>query len=89
MHRVRIKICGVTRVEDALAAARAGVDAIGLVFYPDSSRVVTMDQARAISRALPPFVARAALFLDASEDEVRHVIETLRPDVDCLFRQEQ
>lgn len=81
VNRVRVKICGITRAEDGIAAAYAGADAIGLVFYPESARAVTPDQALAISRVLPPFVARVALFLDASDDEVAHVVETLRPDL--------
>ena len=81
MNRVRVKICGITRVEDGLAAARLGADAIGFVFHPESARAVTPDQALEISRRLPPFVARVALFLDASDDEVAHVVATLRPDL--------
>lgn len=65
MHRTRIKICGVCRVEDAVAAARAGADAIGLVFHPASPRNVTYEQARAIITALPPFVTPVGLFVDA------------------------
>ncbi|MES1925080.1 phosphoribosylanthranilate isomerase [Salinisphaera sp. T31B1] len=80
MQRVRVKICGVTRPEDGLAAARAGADAVGLVFYPASSRAVSIEQARDIAAALPPFVARVALFLDASADEVTRVVEALRLD---------
>lgn len=81
MNRVRVKICGVTRPEDAIAAAMAGADAIGLVFYAHSARAVTPDLADEISRALPPFVARVALFLEPSAQEVEQVIENLRPDV--------
>ena len=54
--QTRIKICGITRIEDGLAAARLGADAIGLVFYEATPRYVTVDQARAIAQALPPFV---------------------------------
>lgn len=69
-----VKICGVTRVEDALAAARAGAHAIGLVFYRPSPRHVTPEAARAIVQALPPFVTAVGLFVDASADEVREAI---------------
>lgn len=67
----RIKICGITRVEDGLAAAHLGVDAIGLVFYAESPRAVTFAQARAIVDALPPFVNVVGLFVNAEADFVR------------------
>jgi len=70
-NRTRIKVCGFTGVDDALAAAEAGVDAIGLVFYPPSPRHVTPEQAAAIVRALPPFVTSVALFVDADPAMVR------------------
>jgi phosphoribosylanthranilate isomerase len=66
-----VKICGVTRIEDALAAASFGAHAIGLVFYRPSPRYVEPDAAARIVRALPPFVTPVALFVDAAEDEVR------------------
>ncbi|NVL43766.1 N-(5'-phosphoribosyl)anthranilate isomerase, partial [Pseudomonas syringae pv. actinidiae] len=66
MSAVRSKICGITRIEDALAAAEAGADAIGLVFYPKSPRAVTVLQARAIIAALPPFITTVGLFVNAS-----------------------
>ncbi len=69
-QRTRIKVCGFTRVDDALAAVAAGVDAIGLVFYPPSPRNVSVEQATEIVRALPPFVTSVALFVDASRDTV-------------------
>lgn len=81
MKRVRIKICGLCCAVDAKAAADAGADAIGLVFYQPSSRAVALDRALEISAALPPFVARVALFLDAQAAEVAAVCERLRPDV--------
>lgn len=69
-----VKICGVSRIEDALAAARSGAHAIGLVFHRPSSRYVTPAQARDIIRALPPFVTAVGLFVDASEAEIRQTI---------------
>lgn len=71
----RIKICGITRVEDALAAARAGADAIGLVFHAASPRAVSIEQARAIVKALPPFVTTVGLFVDAAEETIRSVLD--------------
>lgn len=65
-----VKICGVTRIEDALTAARCGAHAIGLVFYRRSPRYVEPDAAAAIVRALPPFVTPVGLFVDAAPDEV-------------------
>lgn len=77
----RIKCCGMTRVEDALLAARLGADAIGLVFSGRSRRQVTLDEARAIARALPPFVTTVALFMDDEADLVGRVIDGLQPDL--------
>ncbi|HIZ50361.1 MAG TPA: phosphoribosylanthranilate isomerase [Candidatus Pseudomonas excrementavium] len=71
----RIKICGITRVEDALAAARAGADAIGLVFHAASPRAVSIEQARTIVKALPPFVTTVGLFVDAAEETIRSVLD--------------
>jgi phosphoribosylanthranilate isomerase len=78
--RVRVKICGITRREDALAAARAGADAIGLVFYPPSPRCLSLAQARALRNALPPFVTVIALFVNPARDEVERVQAEVRPD---------
>ena len=69
-----VKICGITRVDDALAAAHCGAHAIGLVFFPRSPRHVEAQQAAAIVRALPPFVTAVGLFVDATADEVRSAI---------------
>jgi phosphoribosylanthranilate isomerase len=77
----RIKCCGMTRVEDALLAARLGADAIGLVFTARSRRQVSLEQARTIRRALPPFVASVALFMDDEAALVEEVIAMVRPDL--------
>lgn len=77
----RVKICGITRIEDGLAAAHAGADAIGLVFAPASPRRVTTAQAAAIAAALPPFVTSVALFVDPGAQQVRAVLESFRPDL--------
>lgn len=79
--RIRIKICGITRVEDALAAARLGVDAIGLVFYPDSPRAVGIDTAHRIAGMLPPFVTRVGLFVNATSDEINKVLQLVTLDL--------
>jgi phosphoribosylanthranilate isomerase len=68
-----VKICGITRTEDALAAAHAGAHAIGLVFYEPSPRYIEPAQAAAIVRALPPFVTPVGLFVDASAETVRGI----------------
>jgi len=73
-HRTRIKICGITRVEDGIAAARLGADAIGLVFWAKSPRAVAIEQAAQICRALPPFVATVGLFVDAEPVWVEQVV---------------
>ena len=78
--RTRVKICGITRVEDAVAAVAAGADAIGLVFYEQSARNVSVAQAAAISRELPAFVNVVGLFVDATPDFIRSVLATVHLD---------
>jgi phosphoribosylanthranilate isomerase len=77
----RIKICGITRPEDALSAASLGADAIGLVFYEPSPRNVDIDQACAIVNALPPFVTRVGLFVDAKPEQIRQVLDKVGLDL--------
>lgn len=77
--RTRIKICGITRSEDARAAAEAGADAIGLVFYPPSPRCLSLEWAHELRKDLPPFVMPVALFVNPSAAEVTTVIERVRP----------
>lgn len=72
--RTRVKFCGITRPADARSAARLGVDAIGLVFYPPSPRAVQIEQARAIVAALPPFVSVVGLFVNAEPRAIREVL---------------
>ena len=81
MPVVRSKICGITRVEDALIAAEAGADAIGLVFYAKSPRAVTVAQAQAIIAALPPFVTTVGLFVDAERDELNRILDAVPLDL--------
>jgi phosphoribosylanthranilate isomerase len=80
--RTRVKICGFTRVEDAVYAAHLGVDAIGLVFYPPSPRHVEIEQAIRIVNALPAFTSVVALFVDEQESRIREVLA--RVTIDCL-----
>jgi phosphoribosylanthranilate isomerase len=81
MRKTRIKICGIRRVEDAMFAADAGADAIGLNFYAPSPRAVTLQQAIAVRAALPPFVSTVALFVNAARSEVNGVCESLNPSL--------
>jgi phosphoribosylanthranilate isomerase len=79
--RTRIKFCGITRVEDAVAACALGVDAIGLVLTTRSRRRISPTQAREIRRVLPPFVAAVALFMDDEPGFVADAIATAQPDL--------
>ena len=81
MSVVRSKICGITRIEDALAAVAAGADAIGFVFYAKSPRAVTAVQARAIIAALPPFVTTVGLFVNASACELNETLDAVPLDL--------
>lgn len=81
MTVVRSKICGITRIEDALAAVEAGADAIGLVFYAKSPRAVSIEQAAAILQALPPFVTTVGLFVDMPRDELQQLLQRLPLDL--------
>lgn len=80
-QRTRIKICGITRPQDAIAAAQAGADAIGLVFTQRSKRFLTLAQAQAICAALPPFVMKVALFMDQDAASVEQVLQALHIDL--------
>lgn len=74
MARTRVKICGITREQDAVAVVEAGADALGLVFYPESPRHVTLEQACRIASAVAPFVTVTGLFVNAPTDHVRDVL---------------
>src|SRR5699024_8043024 len=80
-NRSRIKVCGLTRSQDIMAAARVGADAIGLVFYPASKRAVTIEQAVALRQHVPAFVSVTALFVNASPAEVEAVVNAVQPDL--------
>jgi phosphoribosylanthranilate isomerase len=77
--RTRVKICGITRTGDARAAAEAGADAIGFVFYPPSPRYLSVERAVEIRDALPPFVQTVALFVNADAAQIAQVIGRVHP----------
>jgi phosphoribosylanthranilate isomerase len=79
--RTRIKFCGMTRIEDAVGAARLGADAIGLIFAAGSPRRVDAARAAAIALAMPPLVTRVALFLDQGADEVARIVNAVPVDL--------
>jgi phosphoribosylanthranilate isomerase len=79
--RTRVKICGITRVEDGIAAASAGADAIGLIFWPGSPRCVQVEQARAIMAAVPAFVTTVGLFVDPQPEAVRAALAAVPLDL--------
>ncbi len=77
MPRTRIKICGITRAEDARSAVMHGADALGLNFYPPSPRSISLEQAKGIAAEVPPFVTLVALFVDATAQQVREIADAL------------
>lgn len=79
--RTRVKICGITRVEDGIAAAHAGADAIGLVFWSGTPRCVNFGQARSIIVALPAFVTVVGLFVDPQPEAVRATLSEVPLDI--------
>lgn len=80
--RTRVKICGITREQDALIAARYGADAIGFVFYEASPRFVDIKTAASIASKIPPFVSRVGLFVDSASDKIEAVLANMQ--LDCL-----
>ncbi|MBS3973281.1 MAG: phosphoribosylanthranilate isomerase [Actinobacteria bacterium] len=80
--RTRIKICGLTKAQDARWAVDAGADALGVILHADSPRQVGLDAAEKIFSAVPPFVARVGVFVDAPERVVRLAVDRLR--LDCV-----
>ncbi len=79
--RVRVKICGITSLADALAAVAAGADALGFVFYPQSPRAVEPSQAADIIRRLPPFVTTVGLFVNENRTRIEEVVRTCGLDL--------
>lgn len=81
MNKTAVKICGLTREEDALAAARLGAHALGFVFYARSPRYVESARAAAIVRVLPPFVTSVGLFVNAQVGDVERVLDEVPLDL--------
>jgi phosphoribosylanthranilate isomerase len=81
MARTRVKICGITRLADGLAAAGAGADAIGFVLWPGSPRFIGPDLARSITAALPPLVSVVGLFVDPAPEHVRAMLAAIPLDI--------
>ena len=79
--RTRVKICGITRIEDAQEAVSNGADAIGLVFYGPSPRNVELEQAASIAASIPAFVTVVALFVNPDAEQVQRVLNHVRIDL--------
>jgi len=77
----RIKVCGITRTRDALAAADLGVDALGFVFYEKSPRCISARRAADIIAALPPFITTVGLFVNPTQNEIDAMLQTCPLDV--------
>ncbi len=88
MKRLFVKVCGLTREEDALAAVEAGADAVGFVFWPRSPRAVAPEVAGRIGRSLPPSAVRVGVFVDASPDEMARVADVAGLDLQQLHGDE-
>jgi len=78
--RTRVKICGITQISDAIAAVNAGADALGFVFYEPSPRCVSTDKVKEIINAIPPFINKVALFVNANSDYISSVLEQVNID---------
>ncbi len=78
---IKVKICGITNVEDAIISADYGADAIGFIFYPKSSRYISPDEAARISALLPPFISVVGVFVDASSEFIKEVINKVKIDI--------
>ncbi len=78
---LRVKICGITRLEDLHVACEAGADAVGFVFYEKSPRHVSVETAAALVRALPPFVQSVGLFVDAEQATIETVLKSVPLDL--------
>jgi phosphoribosylanthranilate isomerase len=79
--RVRVKICGITSLADALAAVEAGADALGFIFHEQSSRYMTVEAAAKIVSHLPPFITKTGVFVDAADSIIRDARSQIPLDV--------
>ena len=79
--RTKVKICGITRPEDGVEAAKLGADAIGLVFYEPSPRYVSVTQAQAIISSVPPFVTIVGLFVNATQSHIQDILDHIPLDL--------
>ena len=79
--RTRVKICGITRIQDIQSVVHAGADAVGFVFYPPSPRAVTVQQAEELIRSIPAYVQSVGLFVNASLQDIQHVLQTIPLDI--------
>jgi phosphoribosylanthranilate isomerase len=75
---MKIKICGITKLEDAKLAAELGADAIGFIFYPKSKRYITPDNAKSISQSLPPLLHKIGVFVNEEIDEVNRIANLVK-----------
>ncbi len=85
LHRTsitRVKICGITRTQDALHAAQLGADALGFMFYDKSPRYVDLECAQSIIKQLPPFIQSIGVFVNSSPDDINYVIS--KTNIDCI-----
>lgn len=80
-NRVRVKICGITRIEDLKAAYEAGADALGFVFYDKSPRAVSISQAKALLKECPPFISTVGLFVNANKQYIDAVLRAVPLDI--------